>query len=203
MMTDDRIAALEAKIAAAQAELAEIKSGKAAPPPPPPRDEVRIVQVLDERTDLPNLKEMQRLFSVVRTRVPEEKTHDPDRPFRGFCAAFRYVSNCGRIAAPNGKLGLGYWCDDMKTWLRARNAMTIDVTGASFIAAALASGDVLYVPYNSTLGHVWEVGIVPPGHGGKLASDGWKRVLEGSVLTPSQPTRRFAPTANVRIVAGY
>jgi hypothetical protein len=34
-MTDDRIAALEAKIASAQIELAQIKAGEAPPPPRP------------------------------------------------------------------------------------------------------------------------------------------------------------------------
>ena len=162
----DRIAALEQKIAEAQLELQALKSGKAAPPPPPPRDEVRVVALNDEHTsDLPSLDQMRKLFSIVRHRVPEQKSHDPDQPFRGFCAAFRYVSNCGRIAAPNGKVSITWFLDGMKTWLRVRNAMTGDVTGSSFIAAVLASGDILFVPHDSNLGHVWEFGIVPPGHG--------------------------------------
>jgi hypothetical protein len=89
-MTDPRVAALETKIAEAQAELQAIKAGTISPPPTPPRDEgVRILQLLDERSDLPTLDQMKKLFSVVRHRVPEQKSHDDDAPFRGF---FRRVS---------------------------------------------------------------------------------------------------------------
>jgi hypothetical protein len=88
--------------------------------------------------------------------------------------------------------------------MRERDAMTRDITGSSFIAAVLASGDILYVPHNSMIGHVWEFGLVPPGHGGgKPASDAWKRVLNGSVLAPSLPARRMPPPSPVRVVAGY
>jgi hypothetical protein len=200
----DRLAALEAQAAALNSEIAKLRAERPAPPPPV-KDvrEVSVTAVLDERTDLPDLKQLAKLFDVVRNLVPEVRSYDPDAALRGFAGAFRYVSNCGRLAAPNAKLGLGYWCDDMKAWLRARNAMTIDVSGASFIAAVLASGDILYVPHNSDLGHVWEFGIVPPGHGGgKPTSDAWKRVLEGSVLAPSTPARRMAPPSQVRVVVG-
>jgi hypothetical protein len=206
MMTDARIAALEAKINAAQAELQALKAGKAAPPSPVNHRDVRevsVVEVLDERTNLPNLDRMRKLFSIVRHKVPQVNGADDDAAFRGFAGAYRYVANCGRLAVPNGKLGLGYFMDDMKQWLRARNAMTIDITGASFIAAVLASGDILYVPHNGDLGHTWEFSLVPPNHGGKPAdANGWRKVLDGSILAPSQPARRFAPSAAVRIVAG-
>jgi hypothetical protein len=198
----DRLARLEAQTAVLNSEIAKLRAERPAPPQPP-RDEVRIVQVVDERSDLPTLADMRKLYNVVKHRVPEAKTHDPDAGFRGFCGAFRYVSNCGRIAAPNARLGVGYFIDDMKGWLRLRNAMTIDTTGSSFIAAALASGDILYVPHNSMMGHVWEFGIVPPNHGGKPAdANGWRKVLDGSILAPSQPARRDAPPPPVRVVVG-
>jgi hypothetical protein len=191
-MTDNnRIAELEAKAAVLNAEIAALKAGKPAPQQQQPRDEVRIIELNTERSSdgMPSLDQMRRLFDIVRHRVPEQKSHDPDRPFRGFLAAYRYVANCGRIAAPNSKLGLGYWMDDLKQWLHQRDAMTLDVTGSSFIAAVLASGDISFVPHDSMRGFVWEFGIVPPNHGGKPASDAWKRVLEGSVLAPSAPAR--------------
>jgi hypothetical protein len=78
----------------------------------------------------------------------------------------------------------------MKQWLGQRDAMTIDVGGSSLIAAALATGDVLYVPRDRTRGWLWEFGLMPPHYGGKLATDAWKRVLEtGVVPRPSQPAR--------------
>jgi hypothetical protein len=201
----DRLAQLEVKAATLAAEIAALKAGKAAPVPPPPKDEVRILQLLDERSDgMPSLDQMRKLFDIVRHRVPEQKSHDPDAGFRGFLSAFRFVSNCWRIAVPNSKYSITWWCDGMKMWLRERNAMVSDVAGSSFISACLASGDVLYTPHDSTLGHVWEFGLVPPGHGGgKPASDAWKLVLNGSVLAPSQPARRMAPPSPARVVVGY
>jgi hypothetical protein len=202
----DRLAQLEAQAAALNAEIAALKAGKPAPVPRPPRDEgARVVVLNDERRDLPDLASMRKLYAVVKNHVPEVKSQDPDRPFRGFCATFRYISNCGRVAAPNSKYTLGWWIDDLTQWLRQRDAMTIDVSGSSFIAAVLGSGDVLYVPHNGTLGHVWEFGIVSPNHGGKPASaDGWRTVLStGNVLPPSAPARRMAPPSPVRIVSGW
>jgi hypothetical protein len=202
-MTDDRIAKLEATINAARVELAALKAGKAAPAPRPPRDEgSRVVVLNDERRDLPDLASMRKLYAVMKNRVPEVKSQDPDRPFRGFCASFRYISNCGRVAAPNSKYALGWWLDDMTQWLRQRDAMTIDITRSSFILAALAAGDVLFVEHNATVGNVWEFSLMPPGHGGKPASDAWKLVLNGSVLAPSQPARRTAPLSPARVIVG-
>jgi hypothetical protein len=199
----DRLAELEAKAFALNAEIAKLKAGRPAQPPPPKDEGVRVLHLLDERTDLPNLAELKKLHSAVRNLVPETKSHDPDAGFRGFCGAYRFVSNCGRIAVPNAKVSLTWWCDVMVDWLRQRSAMTLDITGASFIAAVLASGDILYVPHDSNLGHVWEFGIAPPGHGGgKPASDAWKRVLEGSVLAPSRPSLRMAPPSPARVYGG-
>lgn len=51
----DRLAELEAKAVALNAEIAALKAGNAAPAPPPPKDEVRIVPILTEPSGLPNL----------------------------------------------------------------------------------------------------------------------------------------------------
>jgi hypothetical protein len=90
-VSNDRIVALEQKIAEAQAELQALKSGKAAPPTQPPREDegARVVVLNDERRDLPNLDQMRKLYSVVRHKVPQVKVADDDAPFRGFCGAFR------------------------------------------------------------------------------------------------------------------
>jgi hypothetical protein len=188
-------------MAALNAEIAALKVGTQAPRPNPPGDGgVRIIAVNDERGDGPSLAELKKLYAAVKHRVPEVKSHDPDAGFRGFASAFRYVSNCGRTAAPNSKLGLGYWLDDMKQWLRQRDATTIDVSGASFIAAVLASGDVLYVPHDRTRGWVWEFGLMQPHYGGKPATEAWKCVVEtGVVIRPSQPARLTEQRSQVRI----
>lgn len=81
--------------------------------------------------------------------------------------------------------------------------MTIDVNGSSFIAATIAAGDILFVPFNGMLGHTWEFGIVPPYHGGKPTTDAWKRVLEGSLMPPSQPACWMAPPSPAKVYAEY
>jgi hypothetical protein len=204
----DRLAQLEAQAASLQAEIAALKAAQPGPAPRPPRDEgVRIVPVLAERTDgMPNLAELKNLYAAVRNLVPEAKHHDPDAGFGGFCGAYRFVCNCRRIAVPNAKVSITWWLDSMTDWLRQRGAVARDATGASFVAAVYAAGDVLFVPHNSTLGTVWEFALVPPGQsGGKPASDAWRRVLrEGAsaILSPSAPVRRIEPVSPVRIHGG-
>jgi hypothetical protein len=64
----DRLQQLEQQAAAITAEIAKLKAER---PPPPVKDEgVRILQLLDERRDLPSLREMERLFTVVKPHSP-------------------------------------------------------------------------------------------------------------------------------------
>jgi hypothetical protein len=201
----DRIAALETKIAEAQAEIAALKAGKAASPPLPPRDEVRIVPLLTERSDLPTLREMEKLYSAVKALSPWPSAltdrFDDSRPFRGFTSAFRWLANVPRTDRPNGKVALSYWMDVCRGWLRARNSVASDLDANALILAVLAS-DVAYCPANPQLGVVWELGLVE--FGGKPASpDAWRRILTGgasAILPPSSPARRMAPLSPVRVV---
>jgi hypothetical protein len=194
-MTDDRIAKLEATITAAQAELQAIKAGQPAPAPRPPRDEgVRIMQVLDERTDnLPDLKQMSRLFSIVKPHSPWPQTlinkFDEQKPFRAFASAFRWVQNVGRTERPNPKFALSYWTDTCRMWLRARNCVGSDLDANGLVLACLASGDVPYASANPSMGVVWELGLRE--YGGTPATDVWRTVLNGGVIRPpSAPASR-------------
>jgi hypothetical protein len=206
-MSTDRIAALEAKIASAQAELVELKVGRSAPPPPPPpRDEVRIVQINDERTDgLPNLKEMQKLFSIVRPHSPWPSAladrFDEERPFRAFGSAFRWAANMRRIPQPDSKRALSYWCDGCRLWLRERNCVASDLDANALVLAVLAQGDVAYTASNPQMGWVWELGLHE--HTGRRAApDSWRRVLEGGAILPPSVPRRMAPPSPVRVIVG-
>jgi hypothetical protein len=204
----DRLAELERQAAAIQSEIAQLKAGRVSPQPQPPKDDgVRIIAVNDERVDgLPNLREMQKLFAAVKHLAPWPlDAGDPDKPFRGFAASFRWLLNKGRSEQPNGKFALSFWIDNAKTWLRARNSVASDIDATTLVLAAYAQGDVRYVPANPALGYVWELGLAE--HGGKPANaDAWRRVLrEGaaSILPPSAPSRRDAPLSQVRVVSGY
>jgi hypothetical protein len=205
----DRLAELEAKAATLNAEIAKLKAERPAAPRLPPKDEgLRIVPVLDERFDLPNLKEMERLFAAVRNLSPWPQTlvdrFDDNRPFRGFSSAFRWLANVPRTDRPNGKVALSYWMDVCRGWLRARNSVASDLDANALILAVLASGDVAYCPANHQLGAVWELGLVE--FGGKPAShDAWRRVMKegaAAVLPPSSPARRLPAPSNVRVYGG-
>jgi hypothetical protein len=205
-MTDDRIAKLEATINAAQAELAEIKAGKAEQPPPrPPRDEgVRVVPLLTERTEgMPDLTQMIKLFQSVKPHSPWPQTlvnkFDEQRPFRAFASAFRWVQNAGRTPQPNSKVALSYWTDTCRLWLRARNCVGSDLDANALVLACLAAGDVVYTAADPTRGHVWELGLIE--FGGRPANmDAWRAVMSsGAILPPSAPARRDAPPSAVRI----
>jgi hypothetical protein len=206
-MTDSRLAELEAQHLALGAEIAKLRAERPTAPPPPPRDEVRIVEVLNERSDLPDLKQMTRLFNIVKQHSPWPQTlvdrFDETRPFRAFCAAFRWVMNTQRLDRPNGRVALSYWADTCRMWLRARNSVGSDVDANSIILACLAAGDVAYSPADPTRGWVWELGLIE--FGGRPANtDAWRAVLNGrAILAPSQPARRTAPPSLVRVVVGY
>jgi hypothetical protein len=205
----DRLAELEAKAAALNAEIAALKAERPAPPPRPPRDEgvVRIVPVLDERSDgMPNLKELERLYAAVKHLAPWplNDKYDDRKPFRGFSSCVRWLSNKGRTEQPNPKFALSFWLDNAKTWLRDRNVMTGDIDSSTLILAVYAAGDLKYVAANAQLGFTWEIALAE--HGGRPASpDAWRRILrEGAsaILPPSSPARRMAPPSPARVIVG-
>jgi hypothetical protein len=207
-MTDPRVAALETKIAEAQAELQAIKAGTISPPPRPPCDEgPRILQLNDEITSgLPDLKQTQRLFSIVKPHSPWPSAladrFDSDRPFRAFGSAFRWAANMRRVPQPDSKRALSYWCDGCRLWLRERNCVASDLDANALVLAILAQGDVAYTSADPQMGWVWELALNE--YVGGRASGAWRKVLEtGAVLPPSAPARRVPPMANVRIVGGY
>lgn len=107
----DRIAELERQAAALNAELAALKAGQ--PPKPGAEIEeggVRVTELFTERSDLPTLVELKKLFGAVKHLAPArlDDRYDEDKPFRGFCAAFRWLQNQGRTERPNGKYAISF-----------------------------------------------------------------------------------------------
>jgi hypothetical protein len=206
----DKLAELEAKAAALAAEIATLKAGQPGPAPRPPRDErsVSVVPIFDERVEgMPTLKDLQRLFEIVRPLAPWplQVQYDEHKPFRGFCSCFRWLANKGRIEQPNPKFALSFWIDQCKGWSRDRNSIANDVDAPTMILAAYAQGDLRYCPANAALGHTWELALSE--YAGRPASpDSWKRVLAGgaaSILPPSAPAHRMPAPSGVRVVVGY
>lgn len=205
------LAELKAEAAQLSARIAELEGNNDRATPPPQvveRREVSITAVNAERVSgMPDLKQVQRLFNVVRPLSPWPQAlndrFDEHRPFRSFSSSFRWVMNMPRTERPNGKVALSYWIDVCRTWLRVRNSVASDVDTNGLVLACFAAGDVRYTPANGSLGHTWEIGLIE--FGGRPADmDAWRKVLEtGAILPPSAPSRRTPALSNVRITVGY
>jgi hypothetical protein len=196
-MTDrDRIAALEHKIAEAQAELAALKRGEA--PKPAPQPDVRpLMSYLTSPSNFqrPTEKELRRLAAVVVGKYPKLGARKSlrgllddefDDDFRnGFAWAFERLGFIGRAEKPDTRRYIEHWLNDCKDWLALHRPYHCgDISGA-FMCAAIAHGDVPYIVGDMSRGVVWSVGLT--NFGGTLASDAWKRVLAGELLAPTLP----------------
>jgi hypothetical protein len=129
----DRIGALELQINALNAELQALKVGKPAPVPAVRDEGARVVPLLTERTDgLPSLKEMTRLYEIVKHLAPwpldvrydadpaasrfhfvfqvarEQKPHAPTKP--KLCSQF-LGGRLQELVARSQFNGLGYFHD--------------------------------------------------------------------------------------------
>jgi hypothetical protein len=199
----DTLAELKAEAARLNARIAELERGQPPKPAPKPIEEsgVRVVEILTETRALPTSAEMKKLFAAVKGRAPGklDDKYDPDKPFRGFASAFRWLQNQGRLEQPNGKFALSYWQDACRVWLRQRNVVAGDVGGNEF--AVLAAGDVPYVRGDLSVGHVWELGLAEYHNRGRKASDAWRAVMAtGNVLAPSHPARSAPASHPVRML---
>jgi hypothetical protein len=202
----ERISRLEAELAALKKVAGDHAEDKSVAPSVQAFEDrrgVSITQVVGERSDLPSLDEMKRLFAAVKHLAPGklDDKYDPDKPFRGFCACFRWLQNQGRADQPNKKFSITYWTDACKSWLRQRGAIANDVDGNLLVLAVCASGDVAYVPHDGSLGHVWEFAIHEFANRGKPASTAWKGVMAGGpILSPSRPSRPMSQPSPVRAI---
>jgi hypothetical protein len=210
-MTDDRIAALEQKIAEAQLELQALKAGKA-PPPPPPRDEGPRIVLLEERTTFvrPTLNELRKLYEIVCSKYPQFTSREPSTSrfaddnareyFEGFTWAFERLGYIGRSATPDHKHYVDFWSAECRDWLRLHRPAHVGNIGAGFLAAVVAHGDVPYTVGDEQRGIVWAVGLTS--FGGTKATDAWRRVLDGKLMAPVVPERRFAPPSPSQVFVG-
>jgi hypothetical protein len=213
MSTESRIATLEAQVAAAQIELAELKAGKAARPvlqPQPVRDEgVRIVQLVEPSNFVrPTTKELRQLYDVVLAKYPQLRPHlsarweDQERKesFDGFIWSFERLGFVGRSAVPDTKHYVNFWISDCQDWLRQFRPSHSGNTGAGFLAAVIAHGDIQFTVGDENEGIVWSIGVTT--FGGAKASDAWKRVLDGKLMAPTPAERRFAPPSPAQVFGG-
>jgi hypothetical protein len=196
MNTEQRIAALEA-------ELAALKAGKTSPAPPvnPVDDQsgVRITQIVEPASFVrPTNKELRQLYDIVIAKYPRlaprlsARWEDDERRehFDGFVWAFERLGFVGRTAVPDTRRYVGHWIEETKDWLKQHRPAHKGNVGGGFLVATIAHGDICFTPGDENRGVVWEVGVTP--YGGAKATDAWRKVLDGQLMAPVAPERRFA-----------
>jgi hypothetical protein len=200
MTTESRITELELQVAVARAELALLKAGKAAraaPPAKPIDDRPLISFPQPPAIELPTAEQRERLIEVICRQHPMLQPRYSARWHReeeqelhaGFFTSARFISTLGRTSVDTTKY-LSFWTDRCRDWARLVDHNPVGNIGVSLFLAAVAMG----VPYqlgNNATGDLPAVGLRE--HGGeKMTAAGWKQTLQGNVLPPFVPARRFA-----------
>jgi len=193
-----RVAVLEANAGLARIE---------APAAPKEEEGVKIFYPADPNSfTMPNSAELKKLLAIVCTQYPKLRPDvsnrlDADQAevefFEGFTRAFLCIGNFGRLDKLNKKVGLAWWLSEAGDWLR-RNNMHGDVPGRAFCAAVVAHGDIEFLPADGEQGWVWTFAMTP--HGGRRATDAWKRVLQTSSIKNPKADSRMPATPAVRIL---
>jgi hypothetical protein len=208
----DRLQQLELQAAALNAEIAKLKAEQPAPPPRPPRDEGPRIVLIEERTTFvrPTLNELRKLYEIVCGKYPQFTSRAPStlrwaadearEYFEGFTWAFERLGFIGRSIAPDHKHYVDFWSAECRDWLRLHRPAHVGNIGAGFLAAVVAHGDIPFIVGNLAQGIVWSVGITT--FGGAKATDAWRRVLDGQLMAPTPPDRRFAQPSPAQVFVG-
>ena len=195
---EKRVAALERENRDLRARLEALAPTKVTPLPLSP---VRIVSPPLARIALPTEDEFRRLLEVVLTRYPILKPRDTQGFEAEFRWAFQFLQHTGRREKLNRDHGLLFWIDTAAAWLREHKIApsVLGIGGTAFVAAAIASGDILYTSPDE-FPHI-SFGLVPFG-GGIPAKDYWRRALSGTLLEAMAPLHPKPAPAPSRIVRG-
>jgi hypothetical protein len=196
----DRLAELESKAASLAAEIAALKAGKVTAPPPPvkPIDDRPLVTILHPLAiELPDAVQCRQLIEIVgrshsllqprySTKWHREEAFELHA---GFATSVRFISTLGRTSVDTTKY-LSFWTGLCRDFARLVDYSPIGNVGVSFFLAAIAMR-VQYRLGDDALGILPALGLRE--HGGeRMTADGWKQTLQGNVLSPTPPERRFA-----------
>lgn len=200
-MSTDRIQQLEDQVARLQSEIATLRGNKpTVVPPPVDRAGVRVTQLVEPSSFIrPTRKELSELLAVVVAKYPKlgpPKTMlgrndglEAEDFAAGFEWAFERLGFIGRAAVPDTKHYVGHWVEECKEWLRLHRPAHRGSVGAAFLCAAIAHRDIPYTVGDEQRGIVWSIGVTT--HGGTKASDAWRKVLNGDLMPPVMPERRY------------
>jgi hypothetical protein len=157
--------------------------------------------------ELPTAEQCGRLIEVICRKHPMLQPRysmrwrdDEERELHaGFFTSVRFISTLGRTSVDTTKY-VSFWTDQCRDWARLVDHNPVGNIGASFFFAAVAMG----VPFqlgNNAMGVLPAVGLRE--HGGeRMTADGWKQTLQGNVLAPTPPERRFALPSPSQVFVG-
>lgn len=174
-----------------------------------PRQEDNRLRVVQLQTTtagfvMPSMEELRKLFDIVISRYPHLRPqpyrdrfrHDADPDgFLSFCAFFFRIGHLKRTEQPNTKRAIGWWINEAEQFLSTAAGQKPE-KGDAFVVAVIAHGDVGFIPYDGTVGQLWEFCLDP--HSGRSATDEWRKVLAGELPTPMRS--RYGAPAPVRTV---
>jgi hypothetical protein len=176
-------------------------------PVAPRREEasVKITHPPLAKVPMPTEDEFHRLLEIVLTRYPELRPSDAQGFEAEFRAAFQFLTHTGRREKLDRDHGLLFWIDTARAWLRDHKIASgvLGIGGTAFVAAAIASGDILYTSPDE-FPHI-SFDLVPYG-GGIEAAGEWKRVLGGAILDPTPspyPTTAPSPARVQQFAVGW
>ena len=203
-MTDaieKRLAALERENAALKSQIAALQVLAPAPKVMPlPATPVRISYPMS-KVSLPTEQEFGPLLEIVLSRYPQLRPRDTQGFEADFRLVFQFLQHTGRREKLDRDHGLLFWTDTAAAWLREKKIApgVLGIGAMAFVAAAVASGDILYTSPDE-FPHI-AFGLVPYG-GGIASKDYWRRALSGTILEALPPLHSTARPTPARIVRG-
>jgi hypothetical protein len=140
---------------------------------------------------MPDAKQLRSLRRIVAAAHPwiDGIAVDSEEADREFWRAFWAVRRFYRTELPDETRGFGALLDDANLSLRE------SIGGAMFLAACLASGDVVWRRGDTSVGQLLTVGLNP--FRGLKANNRWLAILSGTgnILSPMPPRQEFVQRA--------
>jgi hypothetical protein len=137
---DARIRELENEVAALHAKIERLH-----PPPVPAAvscpDGHTTISPVKNRIILPTKDELHRLEEMVYRAYPKLKAGGDSESFR---AAFHRLTYTRRAERLDTKRSLDFWVDQAEDWLKAQGYYPSRPASQSFVASAIAMGDIAF-----------------------------------------------------------
>jgi hypothetical protein len=191
---DQEIVALKARLATLEAASKSSPQSRHVKPAAEEQG-VRIYTPAARRIELPSETELKALLGLILAAYPKMgpdlsnvrwASQEETQYFSDFGYSFRALAHMPRAAAPDSKYYLSFWAGEASAWLRSQGSNVDLPSGGSFMAAALAHGDIPYTPPFNDEAPV----LLGLARGDADPVSRWRDVLSShQLLPPTQLTR--------------